>query len=498
MNKSNLFKTIFLILSGALTGALQVWLNLPYLIFLSLIPLLIYVYTSSSKKEYKSIIIKFFMPYYFVQSAFLLTIYKLMPLSTVFAIPIAIIGTIALTLWLFIIMFMPLWFYPYLKRNSPVDLLIFSLLFIVGEWLSEIVPVLPFSWSGIWLALISKTKIIQTASLLGCHFVSLIILILASCLTLMLLNIKNQKSYGYALIFTSIFILNFAFGETHIEKIQNDISKINSTKVMIAQDNIEGSDKNHISSDKAATSYISIMNDNWEDNIDFVLLPETAIPCDYNCNKKPFKRLTNFAKNHDTTLITGCFYNDNSKTYNAMFSVTDKGFCSCPYLKQVLVPFGEKLPFSSDSLTSAEPTKNHELLCENNCKIANIICIESIYPSLTRKQILNGAEILCVSTNDSWFGKSYAKYAHFRHTIMRAVESGKYTLRSGNCGISAVITPYGEPIYTITQAKKDAIVTDIKAISGKNLYTYVGDIIILPGCIMILTVIFKLLKKKYI
>lgn len=474
------------------------WLNLPYLIFITLIPLLNFVYQSKSKREFKSVIIKFFIPYYFVQSAFLFTIYKIIPMSKIFSIPIAIIATIALTLWLFVIMLIPLWFYPYIKRNTPFDLLKFSLLFIVGEWLAEIVPILPFSWSGLWLGLISKTKLIQSASLLGCHFVSLIILILSSCLTLMLCELKSKKAYGYALIFICLFTINFAFGETHIEKIQKQISNVDNTKIMIAQDNIEGQEKDKLSSDNAAKSYISIMNENWQDNIDFVLLPETAIPCDYDCNKKAFKKLTDFAKSHHTTLITGCFFNENSKTYNAMFSVTEKGFCQEPYLKQVLVPFGEKKPFSQDSLASAEPTKNQSLLCENNCKIANIICIESIYPSLTRKQILNDGEILCVSTNDSWFGKSYAKYAHFRHTIMRAVESGKYTLRSGNCGISSVITPYGEPIYTITQAKKDVIVTDIKAIEGKNPYTYCGDIIIIPGCVMILTIIFKMLKRKYI
>ena len=43
---------------------------------------------------------------------------------------------------------------------------------------------------------------------------------------------------------------------------------------MIAQDNIEGQEKDKLSSDNAAKSYISIMNENWQDNIDFVLLPE--------------------------------------------------------------------------------------------------------------------------------------------------------------------------------------------------------------------------------
>lgn len=425
-----------------------------------------------------------------------------MPLPDFIGIPLSLLAVLALTAWLSIIMLAPLWFYPYLKKNSPIDILTFSLLFIVGEWLSEYVPILSFPWSGLWMGLTNEPILIQSASLLGCHFTSLIILLSSGAITLVLCNYKNKKSIGYSLIFAALTAVNISYGITHIYDIKKDLNTADKTKIMIAQDNVEGREKNKLRANDAINSYISIMEQNWQEGIDFVVLPETAIPCDYEQGAEAFKPLIEFAKKHNTTLLTGCFVEKDGETYNAMYTVTEKGFCKTPYLKQVLVPFGEKIPlaklFGAETLSPAEPGLNKELLCEDNNKIASVICIESIYPSLVREQISKGGEILCVSTNDSWFGKSYAKYAHYRHTIMRAVESGKYTLRAGNCGISAVITPWGEQISVISDSSKASIVSEINSISSKTLYTYTGDIIILPGCIMILICIIKILKRKLI
>ena len=153
---------------------------------------------------------------------------------------------------------------------------------------------------------------------------------------------------------------------------------------------------------------------------------------------------------------------------------------------------------NENTLTSATHQQNKELLRENNKKIATVICIESIYPSITRAQMQKGAEVLCVSTNDSWFGKSYGKYAHYRHTILRTVESGKYGLRAGNCGVSAVITPWGEETVRITDSEKIAVSENIKMIKSKTLYTYTGDVAILPGCAMIVIKLAKLLSERFV
>ena len=46
-------------------------------------------------------------------------------------------------------------------------------------------------------------------------------------------------------------------------------------------------------------------------------------------------------------------------------------------------------------------------------------------------------------SEDGWFGDSIGPEQHFAHSIFRAIESGKYVLRSANNGIAAVINPLG-------------------------------------------------------
>ena len=46
-------------------------------------------------------------------------------------------------------------------------------------------------------------------------------------------------------------------------------------------------------------------------------------------------------------------------------------------------------------------------------------------------------------SEDGWFGQSIGPRQHFVHSIFRAIESGKYILRSSNSGIAAVVNPLG-------------------------------------------------------
>ena len=46
-------------------------------------------------------------------------------------------------------------------------------------------------------------------------------------------------------------------------------------------------------------------------------------------------------------------------------------------------------------------------------------------------------------SEDGWFGKSIGPEQHFTHSIFRAIESGKYVLRSANNGVTAIINPMG-------------------------------------------------------
>ena len=52
-------------------------------------------------------------------------------------------------------------------------------------------------------------------------------------------------------------------------------------------------------------------------------------------------------------------------------------------------------------------------------------------------------DVIINISEDGWFGKSVGPIQHFNHSIFRAIESGKYILRSANNGIAAIINPVG-------------------------------------------------------
>ena len=74
-------------------------------------------------------------------------------------------------------------------------------------------------------------------------------------------------------------------------------------------------------------------------------------------------------------------------------------------------------------------------------KILPLICYEIIYSG---KIFVNSNFDLMINiSEDGWFGSSIGPKQHFAHSIFRAVESGKYLLRSANNGIAAIVNPLG-------------------------------------------------------
>jgi apolipoprotein N-acyltransferase len=63
-----------------------------------------------------------------------------------------------------------------------------------------------------------------------------------------------------------------------------------------------------------------------------------------------------------------------------------------------------------------------------------------------RRFVAGGSELLTTITNDAWFGPTSAPYQHFEQASMRAIEEGRYLVRSANTGISGIVDPYGRVI----------------------------------------------------
>ena len=56
---------------------------------------------------------------------------------------------------------------------------------------------------------------------------------------------------------------------------------------------------------------------------------------------------------------------------------------------------------------------------------------------------LSDFDMIINISEDGWFGQSIEPKQHFDHSIFRAIESGKYVLRSSNNGIAGIINPIG-------------------------------------------------------
>lgn len=453
--------------SGAFCGFLQSSINLPAAAFFVFVPMLYALTEACSAKNFLVRYACFFLPYYLIQLSFLLTVWKLEPLPKWAAVPLAVLACLALTLWESGLMLAAVClFIPFRRRIDDGILRTFILSFLIctGEWLQEAVPFLAFPWSGVWLTVTDSPLLLRSAAAGNCRLTSFIILaangLLAQC-------IFSRKKIPALLALAALQISNISCCAYSLKKTESLISTDGeSLTVMCAQDSVQGEEKSKRKAFDSAVSYLNILNDGWKWGTDLVLLPETAVPADFDDELTEFRLLSDFARSKGCTVVTGSFFLDGGKDYNALLAFTPDGEVTAPYLKQVLVPFGEKIPLASlwGAHTMCEcndPAYTKPLETGENT-VGAVICVESVFSDLVKAQTRQGAQFLCVSTNDSWFGKSSAREQHYRHCIMRAVENNCYLLRAGNCGISAVISPTGEQLSAKTDSCKGVVCGEIK------------------------------------
>ena len=99
----------------------------------------------------------------------------------------------------------------------------------------------------------------------------------------------------------------------------------------------------------------------------------------------------------------------------------------------------QKITFGYSSFSSGAERK--EIKIFNNLSFLPLLCYEIIYSG----KIFNNSnfDLMVNISEDGWFGSSIGPKQHFAHSIFRAVENGKYILRSANNGIAAIINPLG-------------------------------------------------------
>jgi apolipoprotein N-acyltransferase len=159
------------------------------------------------------------------------------------------------------------------------------------------------------------------------------------------------------------------------------------------------------------------------------------------------------------------------------------------YHKSMLVPGVETLPwflkfidtwFEKFGGTTAGYAKQKDRTVLNTkygYKIAPAICYESIYGEFMSKYVRNGANIICIITNDGWWKNTPGHKQHMNYARLRAIETRRWVARSANTGISCFIDEYGNVINPQPWNTAAAIKMPVPVSDKKTFFVTHGDIL---------------------
>jgi apolipoprotein N-acyltransferase len=218
---------------------------------------------------------------------------------------------------------------------------------------------------------------------------------------------------------------------------------------------------------------------------------------------RQFDQKTKFSQEFD-----GRFF----ESYNGSVLLDSSGAIAL-YHKSMLVPGVETLPwflkflskwFDKFGGTTAGYAKQNErtvLNEKNGFQIAPAICYESIYGEFMSKYIRNGANLICIITNDGWWKKTPGHKQHMNYARLRAIETRTWIARSANTGISCFIDPNGNVIDPQPYDTNAAIKLNIPAgVNSKTFFVKHGDILskimIVFSALLFGIVLFLKLKTK--
>ena len=507
MKNKNYFEFLILIILGGLTSLSLPPYNYFFINYLTFSLFFMYIFQKkkSDNNNNKAFLYGWFFGFgYFLTNLYWISISLTFDANFKFLIPIAL-----LLIPSFLAIFYGLVTYFFFRINNDkliINFFLFSLLFGVIEFLRGTI-LTGFPWNLIAYSFSSNLEIIQVISLIGTYAFNILCISFFASPAILILK-KNKKEITVCIFFLLSPIILYIIGSSKIKSFQSSNIIKNDYVIRALGSNI---DLNRFYGNMDTVSVIDeLIELSKPDLITKTLFvwPEGIIPNIDQSELKKYKYLFNkkFNKNHLLAIginsleiknKENMFYNSFS-FYDHEMNIVDT------YNKVNLVPFGEFLPFEKilreiglKSLTnnyqpfSSGKKRESIKINKNNfdVKILPLICYEIIYSGKIHDNpefdyIINISE-------DGWFGNSIGPHQHFTHSIFRAIESGKYLIRSANNGIAAVINPIGSVENKITLGNSGYIDFSEKRIVNRTLFSEYGNKIFLITILLYIFLIFS-------
>lgn len=377
----------------------------------------------------------------------------------------------------------------YCSRNNHVWLLlVIPALWVFAEWCRSWIFT-GFPWLNLGYSQID-TPLAAYAPVFGVYVISWLVCINAALLVYIFYAAKIKKLFA---AIAMILIWGIALP---MNSIPWTIADAKEKSVAIVQAAIPQEIKWQPEiQERTIELYFDLSGEHWG-KVDLIVWPETAIPKFYHQAETVLNDLQTLTLYHNTDFVTGIPHMDlkTKKYYNSIIVI---GRSNGIYHKRHLVPFGEYLPLDSlirpilDKLSipmsSFSPGDERPLLQVAGVPAGVSICYEDVFG----EEIIDAmpeAKFHINVSNDAWFGDSLAPHQHLQMARMRAIETGRYMVRSTNTGISAFIDERGKIISSSPQFQPDVLVANIRTFSGTTPYALYGNWLVIIMSILILLI----------
>ncbi len=398
---------------------------------------------------------------------------------------------------------------------------------------------MPFFAAGLWVALeylrnyfltglpwclmgysqYLNNYFIQIADITGIYGISFFIVLINAFFALLVINFQKERrkvvlsGISILIIFFSLFL----YGNLRKNEIDILIKNAAHTKLAVVQGNIRQDvkwDKKHLNN--TIEIYSGLSEKVSRENPDLIIWPETALPFYYGVSKKLSDKVDICVRKAKTSFLVGspAFERDNEETkyFNRAYMLDKFSVQTGQYDKVHLVPLGEYVPLGKYMTFLGKLTEQTGDFTQGKCdtqplafgvnNAGILICLEIIFPSLSRKFVQKGADVLLTITNDAWFGASSAAEQHFSMAVFRTIENRRSLARAANTGISGFVDPKGEVLKKTQLFVEASLVHNLPILKIKSFYTIYGDIfailctIAIFTCFVINMVLMPRLEKK--
>jgi apolipoprotein N-acyltransferase len=281
-----------------------------------------------------------------------------------------------------------------------------------------------------------------------------------------------------------------AFGTLRLAAVDQAVASAPSVHVGIVQGNLTLEERADVRFFESNLATYRRLTEEIAPRVDVTIWPETVLGEPLPRDLEALPRGAVATLGLSGPLLTGALTYEGSpqrpRYYNSVILLDGEGRLLGTSDKQILMPFGEYMPFGSifPVLKRLSPMTGDfqagstvvPLDLPNGGRFAPLNCYEDLIASIARGAVREGgAEVLFSVANDAWFGNTAAPYQHEALALWRAVENRRFLIRVTNTGVTDIIDPAGRVRLRLPVLEPATAVQEVKTLHLETIHTRFGD-----------------------